>query len=321
MKQKALTEIIHTTIFLLVFGLLLVFPIYQAAAQTVQNPQDGSVGLSGVIPGEAPSEPAVIVSPANGETFGENPILIRGTCLPELLVQIYRNSVFVGSTICMGDGTFELKVDLVNGQNTLVARVFDNLNQPGPDSAAVTVTFSPRDGESVESGFDQEQLILTSNFASRGVDPGDELTWPIGIVGGEPPYAISWDWGDGQTDLYSVIDSGSFEARHTYDISGVYRIIIKATDTNGNAAYMELIAVVNGPAVGGITQQDGNAQTVSPVIERYILWPLYVLGVLVVLAFVIGRRFEKVHENKRYARQFQRQQTSPSFTGLHHPTS
>lgn len=313
-KQKTLSELIHAFFALTILAAMVLFPVYNVYAQTVENPQDGSVGLNAVVPGNAPTEAAVIEEPSNGAIFGDNPILVRGTCLSGLLVQIYRNGVFVGSTVCLDDDTFELNVDLVNGQNVLVARVFDALDQSGPDSAAVNVIFSPNQPS---EGFTQDgsQLILTSNFASRGVDPGKEMTWPIGISGGSPPYALSWDWGDGETDLYSVADSGTFTATHTYDAAGTYPVIVKATDENGNTAYIQLIAVVNGPATAGITQQNGNAQAVSPVVERYVLWPLYVLGAMVVTTFFVGRVFEKRKQEQRYRRLAQRQQTAGGFMG------
>lgn len=313
-KQKTLSELIHASFAFTILAAMVLFPVYNVYAQTVENPQEGSVGLNAVVPGNAPTEAAVIELPSNGDTFGDNPILVRGSCLSGLLVQIYRNGVFVGSTVCLDNDTFELNVDLVNGQNVLVARVFDALDQSGPDSAAVTVTLSPTQPS---EGFGEtgQQLILTSNFASRGVDPGKEMTWPVGLSGGSPPYALSWDWGDGESDLYSVADSGTFTATHTYSAAGTYPVIIKATDANGNQAYLQLIAVVNGPATAGITQQDGNAQAVSPVIERYVLWPLYVLGGLVVATFFIGRVFEKRKQELRYRRLAQRQQTAGGFMG------
>jgi hypothetical protein len=69
------------------------------------------------------------------------------------LVKIFKNNVFGGSVQC-DRGNFSLQSDLFVGTNELVARVFDELDQPGPDSNIVTVTFQ---GQSVNA---QLELLL-----------------------------------------------------------------------------------------------------------------------------------------------------------------
>jgi len=301
------------------FGLILL-PVSDALAQTTPtNPQSGSIGVSGVLEGEPPTEPAVITSPDRNQNFSDNPIRVAGTCIEGLLVQIYRNDTFVGSTVCLDDGEFDLQVDLVTGQNRLFARVFDGLNQEGPRSSTVVVTYAPSADQGVDVGFGGGsgigQLLITSNFSSFGVDPKTELKWPLNISGGTPPYALSWDWGDGTTDLYSVADTGSFDgAAHAYDVPGTYRVIVKATDADGRRAYIELIAIVNGEAAAGITAA-GSTGTPA-IVNRYIRWPLYVLGALIVPAFIVGRRYEHRHRDRVYQKQRDTQTNNqPGFIG------
>jgi len=320
-QPKLWHELLHFGVALLALVALIVLPVTQAQAQTtLENPQDGSIGVNGVLPGEAPTEPAVITTPNRGQQFSSNPITVSGTCIEGLLVQIYRNDTFVGATVCLDDGTFSLQVDLVTGQNQLYARVFDGLNQEGPRSSTVTVSYTPSADSGVDVGIGGQgggisQLLLTSNFSSFGVDPKTELTWPLNISGGTSPYALSWDWGDGTTDLYSVADSGSYDgARHIYDLPGTYRVIVKATDANGQRAYIELIVIVNGEAAGGITAA-GAAGSGPAVIYRYIRWPLYVMAALLIPAFIIGRRYEHHHRDQVYRKQRERQALhQPGFT-------
>jgi hypothetical protein len=323
-QQKFLKTHHHLLHFVVGFGVLvgfIVLPMSDAIAQTtVENPQSGSIGVNGLLEGDPPTEAAVITSPNRNQSFSDNPIRVAGTCIEGLLIQIYRNDTFVGSTVCLEGGQFDLQVDLVTGQNSLYARVFDGLNQEGPRSTTVVVSYTPSGDEGVDSGGQGGgvgigQLLITSNFSSFGVDPGTELSWPINLVGGSPPYALSWDWGDGTTDLYSVVDSGAYDgASHTYDTPGTYRVIVKVTDADGRRAYIELIAIVNGQATAGLTVAGGTNNPAT--VNRYIRWPLYVVGALIVPAFIIGRRYEHRHRDRMYQKQREQQSHDhPWFIG------
>ena len=307
-QTKLWHELVHIGYALAVVLALIVAPVF-VSAQTAQTPQQGSVGISGVVGGDPPSSPAVITAPVNGSTISDVPATVRGSCPADVLVQIYRNGVFAGSTLCV-DSTFELIVDLIAGQNSLQARIFDALNQRGPDSNTVNVTYNPPsfifdNGQSVQT----DKLLLTTNFASLGVDPGQELVWPIRLSGGSSPYAISVNWGDAsEPDLYSVPSSGVFDIKHRYERSGSYIVTIKATDASGRVSFLQVVSVVNGPAVAGITQT-GNDQPIGTIRETiYLVWPLYVLLAILPVMFVVGRRYELRREQGKIAEQQRRLQ-------------
>src|SRR5690606_15714392 len=98
----------HTSYIPLIFILLLVgvaLAIYTAAAAR-PGPAAGSIGLGGVMPGEPPTTAAVINVPTNGQSFTEAPVTVSGTCPAGVLVQIFKNDIFAGSTPCLSDGTF-----------------------------------------------------------------------------------------------------------------------------------------------------------------------------------------------------------------------
>jgi len=280
---------------LLVFVGVFIIPLTNVNAQTVENPQSGSVGLTGTVPGPPPDIPAVIDVPSQQEVLVSTPTAVRGECVPGTIIQISRNGAFAGSVLCLEDGTFQLQIDLLPGLNTIIASTFDALNQQGPDSAPVIVNYQPQDG-GVDVGQNIATIspfVITSNFGARGVNPGDEITWPLSVSGGVAPYAISIDWGDGSEDtLLSLDDSGEFNPTHVYDQSGTYSVTVKATDADGRLAFVQVLTIVNGPAVGGITQEaDPNANVV--VRDQYVLWPIYALVVCVFVAFVIGRSFQR----------------------------
>jgi hypothetical protein len=254
--------------------------VYAQVSTPPPNPQQGSVGLQGEIKGKPPTQGATITVPGNGQTFTTTPITVAGICPKGLLVEIYKNNVFAGSVNCT-NGSFSLQVDLFDGRNDLVAKVFDSLNQAGPDSNIVSVTFNtnkPTVGP---------RITLTTAYAKRGAVPNTTLTYPVTISGGIGPYAVSVDWGDkSNPDLLSRPFAGEINLEHIYKQSGIYNVIIRATDASGNTAFLQVVGIGNGPI------QQSNAQNNTNVIiqTKIIWWPLLIALILIIISFWLGRR-------------------------------
>lgn len=258
--------------------------IVRATAPAPQNPQSGSIGLEGTIQGSPPTTPATITTPSNNQSFSTEPITVAGLCKSGLLVKIFDNNVFAGSTQCV-NGSFSLKIDLFPGTNNLIARVYDALDQAGPDSNGVAVTFSS--SQFISYG---TLLSLTSTYAKRGSNPGQQLTWPIIISGGIGPYALSIDWGDSTTpSLLSQAFAGSVDIEHTYNTSGTYTITIQATDKNGETAFLQVVGLVNGPATQSSASSANNG---TKTVTKTAWWPVAILLPLIVVSFWLGRRHE-----------------------------
>jgi hypothetical protein len=253
-----------------------------------ENPQEGSVGLSGVVPGEPPSQAPAINSPVDGQTFNETPIEVSGTCRSGLIVEIYTNDVFAGSTVCRDNNTFTIDTGLFFGENELRARVQDALGQEGPESDPVTVTYDPPVSESGQQ-IDQ-QLLIQSDVSFRGTPPGQPITFPVRLSGGQGPYAVSINWGDGDSNVISRTDTGNFDISHTYEQPGVYRIVIRATDDNDQTAFLQVTAAANGDIKAGVQDEDAPD---TPAERVYVLWPLYILAAMVPFAFWLGMRHGK----------------------------
>lgn len=263
----------------------------------VENPKNGSVGMEGKISSPPPSRGATISVPSNGQTFTELPVTVRGICPDDVLVKLFKNNVFAGSVQCRG-GNYSLVIDLFSGRNELVARVYDALDQAGPDSNRVTVTFNDtRPGTT-------PRPTLTSNFAKLGANAGNQLTWPIVLSGGSGPYAVSIDWGDGsQADLMSLSFAGPFDIKHTYKSPGAYNIIVKVTDRDGASAYLQLAGIANGQ----LSQDDKAAATSDAEDEdkpkTVILWqPMAIMLPLLFTTFWLGRKYQFKHLKKKVAR-------------------
>jgi len=280
-------------------GIILAFMLlgrapFVAALGSPNSTQSGSTGLQGTITSAAPTTAATITTPTNGQHFTANPITVSGLCASGLLVKIFANNVFVGSTVCSG-GSYTLKVDLFDGSNDLIARVYDALDQQGPDSNTVTVTFTSSQFNSTGIA----PLTLTSNYARRGADPGSVLTWPIILNGGTEPYALSVSWGDNKAaDLLSESFAGTITLSHIYDTAGLYQIIIKATDKNGQTAFLQLVGVANGAVQSTATGTGTNAPTI--ITKTMVLWaPAAIMLPLLIIAFWLGRRSELTSLRRR----------------------
>lgn len=281
-------------IILAVIGVVLVmFTINSVtrAATPYDGPESGSVGLTGVVPGKPPTTGATIVTPTTGQRFIETPIEVTGTCPPNTLVEIFKNDIFAGSTPCSTNGTYSVQIDLLIGENRLISRVYDALNQPGPDSNIVTVFYDAlptQAGPIASFDFGAAQLLINTDAVYRGMFPDQEMLLRIDLIGGRPPYAVNVQWGDSENSVVSRGDNIGFSVPHTYKKPGIYQITIQASDADGRVAFMTVAAIVNG--------QPDAAAAESTTTQRHILlviWPLYAAIITAVISFWLGEKREK----------------------------
>ena len=268
--------------------LALATTVRPAAALTpipVPSPKPGSFGLEATKTQPAPTQGATITTPGNGASFDRSPITVNGICPNGLLVQILNNGVMVGSVMCT-NGSFSLEVSLFAGTNELTANVYDDLEQAGPPSAAVTVNYT----DTRFSAFGA-QMTLTSSYGRRSAAANDVLTWPLQLSGGNGPYAFSLDWGDGsKPELKSQALSGVVPISHVYKKAGIYQVNVTVTDTNGVTAFLQLIAVSNGQVdattAGGANGASTDKTNATPV----VMWiPTAISFALLIPAFILGR--------------------------------
>ncbi len=269
---------------LMVFVALLGLSTSVVHAQTT-NPQSGAFGLTATLPTEAPKVAPTISVPRTGQSFSTNPVEVSGICQNDLLIKVFKNGIFTGSVMCAGN-SFTLSVDLFSGKNDLTAQAFDALDQASPLSNTVTVTYNDG-GDAIP---EVNRVSLSSLYAKRGADPGSVLGWPVIITGGVGPYAVVVDWGDGATDRLTRTQSGEFTIEHTYASPGVYRMVVRATDSAGSTAYLQLVAQANGAIVESTT--DGTKDASTTIIYRWIWWPILLLPVLMLMTFWLGMRYQ-----------------------------
>ena len=285
-------------LFLLILAILLVFGMsWSATAATpAVNPQSGSVGLTGVVRGPAPSTAASILAPASGIHVTAIPVTISGSCPSNTFVTITKNNVFGGAVACQADGTFSILVDLFKGLNQLVARVGDVLGQFGPDSPVILAYYDPPVSANSASNL-SKQLFLDMTTTVAAGNPGDQIRRTFTIVGGVGPYAVNWEWGDDSTSLQSVTDEGAVTASHAYARAGTYRVIAHVTDKFGNSAFLQFVTIVNGQAASvGATNGNGTGALPGALVA---VWPVLIFMAVLVLAFWLGERREQHKLEKR----------------------
>jgi hypothetical protein len=290
LRPHEFTSYLPLSLLLLVVGLSLAVCTAHAASPP---PQAESVSLTGSMPGKPPKTGATITSPTNQQRFSTSPVTIKGTCPPNTLVEIYKNDIFAGSAACSSTGSFTIDVDLLIGQNVIIARVYDSLNQPGPDSNSVTIYYDalPVQASALASlDFGGPQMILNTDAVFRGSFPEQLTNIPISIIGGTAPYAINVQWGDSTNKVVPRNDNQTFKVGHTYHKSGIYQLTVQGTDVQGRVAFLTVAAIINGqpPVVATASTPTG-----SSLNKLLVLWPLYTASVAIVISFWLGERREK----------------------------
>jgi len=261
-----------------------------AALNQLPTPPDqpGAYGLAATKTQEPPTQGARITTPGNGASFANSPITVSGLCPNDLLVQVYNNGVLAGSVLCK-NGSFSMRVSLFAGTNELSAIVYDTLEQAGPTSNVVRVTYT----DTSFKPFGQ-LITLTSSYGRRSAAANAQITWPLQLTGGNGPYAFSLDWGDGSNaELKSQSLAGLVTINHVYKNAGIYNVNVRVTDSNGISAFLQVVAVANGKvdaaAANAVTAGD------TPATKVIILWiPAAVALILLIPTYWLGRRSQLV---------------------------
>jgi len=291
LRPHEYTSYLPLAALLLIVGLALsAYTVYAATPYT--GPEMGSVGLTGGMPGKPPDVAATITTPTDEQHFGSTPISVSGTCPKNTLVEVFKNDIFAGSIPCSDAGIYSVEIDLLFGKNTLIVRVYDSLNQPGPDSKSVVVYYDAlpaQTGPMSSLYFGDSQLLINTDAVFRGTFPGQELRVPISLLGGTPPFAVNVQWGDSTNKVVPRNDNVGFITDHIYTKAGAYQASIQASDAKGRVAFLSFATIVNGQPGTDSTESISSTTTN----KLLVLWPLYVGSIAVVVSFFIGEKREK----------------------------
>jgi hypothetical protein len=320
---------------LLCLGVLIAGTTYQVIAD--------SYDVTASVPAHTLTEGAVITSPSNGYATATSTILVVGTCPDDSYVEISRNGAFSGSAWCDINNTFSIETGLSPGINILVAQDFNVTDDPGPATPAVNVIYSPGSNTpsvpaepgthilvpanakivstSSEKTAPGQPLLLTSDFSFRTFTVGHAFNWTLDLGGGAPPYKVNIDWGDHSTSSIKFNSSIVFTISHIYKAPKYYPVKIRVTDKSGTVTVLQVAALIKQPnAVGFINSDKGSAPPSSELAQKgislgakakqwlWLIWPSYVVLILMVGSFMLGEREEyikvvkpKHHKRRRLA--------------------
>ena len=294
---------------------------YVTADPPQYGPAGGSYEVHLSVPGPPPSQPATIDSPVNGAVFTSIPITVSGSCPVNTYETLYRNGAFSGVALCSAVGDYSLQTALFPGVNQLQVRDFSPTDVGGPLSNTVTVTYNPpqpppsttsTSGKPNSGGTIAEPLIFKTTFSYLGYYTGTTTQWALDLEGGNPPYAISADWGDGQHSLLSRTKAGTFTFTHQYKKAGGYKgsyvVSFSAVDSDNQQTFLQTMAIINNPPAGaGSTKPTptvgGGSSSYLHTLLRYV-WPGYAIVLLMLISFWLGERreFSYLKHHKRLRR-------------------
>lgn len=285
----------HTSYGSLALVLAITFVSLIAAGRAVvfasSDPVTADESIHAVVVGPAPATAPLITNLANGAVFTDNgPVTVSGRCPSNTLIKVYKNEVFSGAVFCQ-NGRFSVEIDLFLGSNTLIVRAYNSNNLVGPEPAPLIVQKNIAGIDTTNASL---QFFVTSTIYFKGVKVGEKLSWPLTILGGQAPYAVSVAWGDGKTELISRGVPGTFDIQHIYQkpgegYKGSYNVTITSTDAIGNTSFIHLVSIVGGDQEGIISGVE-QGYNLSPTFR--IAWQLAIAAGLFILAFWLGEKRE-----------------------------
>lgn len=288
----------------------------------------GSVTVSANVSGEPPTIGAEITFPATNTITVNKYVEVKGTCPEQTLVAIYRNGDFAGSAIC-SSGVFTITTQLIAGTNVLQAQNYDGLNQPGPTTPQIIITYNEQTTPATDTATNSTQTppnptpvtpipvapqpsenpcfnlktqasrqthgpLIQVGCVHRNIYVGETLGLPISLIGGIAPYALAANWGDTKQDLVAVTNNEPRTLSHTYNTSGYYQIVLTATDSNGLTARTQTVVSVDGdPTVAPVSGIEKIINTAQAIWVNAPV-PLYVAVVTLAIGFWVGDIFQRV---------------------------
>ena len=302
LKQHEHTSYGILAILVIMVGIILATFSVSSFVSASPGPASSSISLTGIMPEKPPTVAASISSPNSQQVFYSSPITVSGNCPKNTIVEVFTNNIFAGSTPCTDTGTYSLQISLLYGSNSITSIDYDALNQAGPASQPISVTYNaqaPISDLLSNINFTGTQLILNSQAVFRGTFPGQTVYIPINILGGVPPFAINVEWGDNKNQVIPSNNNTTINASHTYSRPGTYKVTIQASDNQQRIAFLTIAVIVNGPLTNGtygpqstnLTSSNGSSSSLSS--KLVVLWPMYAISATLVISFWLGEKREK----------------------------
>lgn len=296
--------------FIFYFFILLIF-ISNLFFYTITSAVDYSVTAS--VPYEVPNSKANILSPLNNSTSTGSNIALQGNCQqvpPYSIISIWNKGVFSGSTTCQS-GSFNVNIQLNNGENILIAKTSNISNSYGPDSDPVSVTFSPPPSQNIISNPIQNNQNRNNGNETQtnNLSPLVKFETPFGVLNdkgfvsfkitilrGNQPFKININWGDGSTLSKEVTELGDYVFEYTYTTLGEYKVNIIITDVLGissNYTWQVVSSLSETSDTDVVQQINGNlTQTNAKIPMEVYFFSILLLLIFLILSFYLGRYYQ-----------------------------
>lgn len=235
---------------------------------TIQYASADDYSVQATVPNGSYTLPAVITSPTDGTVVSDPNVQLKGTCemvTSGTFVVIKRGTSTLGTAVCQPDSTFAMNVTLDLGANVLLPTELSGAATNGPDGAAVTITYTPpppppptpqptpgtTTPPSAPTTTTPPPLVIQPQGPPLIERTTDKIvTIVFSVTNGYNPYVIVADWGDGKIDTVHVQSaSDTVKLSHVYDTPGAYTIVLNATDSRGNKATYQYVAVAQAGAL------------------------------------------------------------------------
>jgi hypothetical protein len=261
--------------------------------------------ISATIEAPALTSAATISTPSNNDTVTSNSITVTGSCPAASYVNLTINGVFSGTAMCTS-GTYSILGSLSHGTNTLQVQDYNLTDQAGPSTASITVNDASVLGASTVRG--SGPLVLTSSFTYKTYSTAENFSWPLSISGGQGPYTLSVDWGDGnKPSILTSTAAGTLNIVHHYSVNGYHVVRLQAVDAQAGVWLLQLAALITDPGssvvpgvttvgsggTGGLFHQQQLSQILTQTrVWLLVAWPSFIIVTLMAVSFWLGERQE-----------------------------
>ncbi len=307
---------------LLCIGVVLVGSTILVSAQ--------SFVVTATVPAPALTAPAKISFPLNNSSETTSPIIVSGSCPNNSYIVLIRNGYSSGSAVCQNN-SFTIETDLSIGLNRLMAQDYNLTNQAGPSSRVIILRYNthmpspslplgqviPAANSPSPKTVSQYNptglgtLLLNSSPAYQTFTTSGLYTWKMDLSGGAPPYIVTVNWGDGTTSNLYFKSDPIFYIEHHYSKAGIYKIIVSTIDSLGHKVIFQINSVIKSVGATSIGLSKFTTGSNSPIngnlgfIKKtpsyfWIIWPTYIILILMAFSFWLGERKELKLVAERY---------------------
>jgi len=156
-----------------------------------------------------------------------------------------------------------------------------------------------------------KSFAITTSYNYQAFQVNENVPLNLIILNGVSPYAITINWGDGNTETVLRASTDISDITHTYGWINAsekdFTVKIQATDTIGQVSAVQLMAVVRNPAytntVSSVAHYSGLLGLLMALRAwLWLLWPAYIIIILMLISFWLGERREQDEEIKRAKR-------------------